>query len=329
MRDRKATGTGSRLGNSRTGQSNFPSAIGADRSYGFMSGWAVKETAGAAATVNIRDSVAVPGAPTIADGAAGNSTAAIHYGAITYVTANGEGVIGPQSASLNSAGTTIIAYTGISTAPTNLKDPVIGRNVYITKANAPVAAGVPTNAQWFLATSSAGLLTASTTVAAGSNAQRVPDLPASGTTLTTFTLTVASTAVTGTTIAFKNGVGNIVVASSFGPIPVAYASTTGTTFVGCTSEFAGAVFSTGGVVTQPLIPENTSSTYNFNLADANVGDVRPSAVDKTGEIVVPISLAANESQGENFGQNVMELANGGGLYVEVATGAVQWMVKGE
>lgn len=221
-RDRKVTGTSSAL----TNLTNYWSSFN------------IAESAGAAAVVKIRDSIALPTAPSAVVGSAGSCTAGVHYITATWVTANGESTIGTQY-EITLTGSKHYTIT-IPTAPVtanpfmdHLKTTVTGRNIYMTKAGAPATGSTPTNAQWFL------------------------------------------------------------------------------------------------VAASPTIADNTTATYDFNLADASLVDTRPPTKDTAGEIDERINLAANESVGHGIAPNVSVAENDGGAYVEVTSGTVSWTLRGQ
>ena len=193
-----------------------------------LGGFAVTESASAAATVNIRDSLTLPTAPTAVVGAAGLCTAGVHYICVTYITANGESTIGAQ-AEYTLTGTK--HYTITIPVADPARDLVTGRNIYMTKAGAPATGLTPSNAEWFL------------------------------------------------------------------------------------------------IATSPVVAENTSTEYDFNLADTSFEADHPPTVDKAGGIMVPLSFAANGYEPATF-DHLIQTYNGGGVYVEVATGAVLWSVFG-
>ena len=83
------------------------------------------------------------------------------------------------------------------------------------------------------------------------------------------------------------------------------------------------------VATSPSIADNTTATYDFNLADASLVDTRPPTKDTAGELSERVNLAASESVGHALGSNVADLENDGGFYLEVTSGTVSWTVRGQ
>lgn len=65
------------------------------------------------------------------------------------------------------------------------------------------------------------------------------------------------------------------------------------------------------------LSETAGSTALINLRDGGVG----------GTIIQRVTLAANESVGEQYGDNPLTLVTGN-VYVEVNSGAVRWNVYG-
>ncbi len=274
----------------------------------YISSWDVTETAGATATENIRDSLAVPSAPTAVDGAAGNSTAGLHMFAWTWVTREGESDIGAL-VELTTAGSVIMTVS----APVYTHGSfVVGRNLYMTKAGAPTTGVTPTNAQYFLVTG-VGLSTVApaTTIASGSNALPLPQ----------GTINVATTAD------FKPTTnGNILVATSAGLQVVTYATQTGTTFAGCTGGVG--IMSTGGAVTAGVLADATTTSISANLADGSLGSVHPPTVNKSGLIMVPtLNLSANQSVGSEYANPRATQADGG-VVIETVTGTTRFTVAG-
>jgi hypothetical protein len=282
----------------------------------YLSSWNVAETAGSTAVVKIRDSLALPTAiASAADGAAGNSTTGLHMYLVTWVTPNGESTYGRNAADRlehTTAGSKIVGLTGIPIAPINadgrhsaLGTPIVGRRLYATKAGAPATGVTPTNAQWFLV-----LADLSTTLTSAMNNITLPQT----------SLTVAATS--GFAAA-----GNILVASANGPQVVSYTSVDATHFLGCTGGTG--TMATSGAVTQPVIGDNTSTTYSLSIADGSFASTQPPIMDTAGRRVRRIRLAANEAVGEALGENVIGAANDGGFSVEVTSGTVDWTLAGK
>jgi hypothetical protein len=266
-----------------------------------LSSWNFRETAGSTALVKIRESFGVPPAiSSAADGAAGNSTVGLHMFAITWVTVHGESTIGALLEH-TAAASKIVNLTGV---PIHASPQVIGRRVYETKAGAPATGVTPTSAQWFRVGDDK-----STTLAAGMNALPLPQA----------SITVADT--TGFAAA-----GNILVTTANGIQAVAYTSVDATNFLGCSG--GSGLMSTGGAVTQPIMGDNTTTTFAANLADANLTNTRPSTQDKAGQRIASVSLAANQSVGEAY-NNPKRGSGGGGFYVEVTSGTVDWELGGQ
>jgi hypothetical protein len=273
-----------------------------------LSSWSVTETAGVGGgIVKIRDTYNLPSAITsAADGAAGNSTVGLHMFTTTWVTPEGESQIGPQL-EWTAAASKIVNLTGVPTATGNSGTPttgVIGRRIYETKAGAPATGVTPTSAQWFRVVDDF-----STTLAAGMNALPLPQA----------TITVAST--TGFAAA-----GNILVTTANGIQAVVYTSVNATNFLGCTG--GSGLMATSGAVTQPAIGDNTTTTFAANVADASLVNTRPSTQDKAGSRVVRVNLAASQSVGEALA-NPRASEHGGGFYVEITSGTVDWELGGK
>ena len=277
----------------------------------YISGVSVNETAASTAQVRIRDALPQPAQVTAADGAAGNVTAGLHMIVETYVTRNGESLCSTLR-EFTSAGS-VIVNVGIPIGPTVLnEDTIIGRRIYVTKAGAPATGITPTAAQWFLVVADF-----STTLAAGMNG-----LPLAG----NASITVAST--TG----FKATNGNILVTTTAGVQPVAYATVDATHFLGCTMirpAYTGGAMATGGAVTQPMVGDNTVTTFAWNVVDASLVATSIPTKDTSGRRLSTFYLAASTSANVAFGPNVRSLSNGGGAYVEVTNGTVEWSVAGQ
>ena len=124
-----------------------PGTVSALTTFSELGGFAITESASAAATVNIRDSLTLPTAPSAVVGATGLCTAGVHYICVTYITANGESTIGAQY-EITLTGSKHYTITIPVAAPA--RDLVTGRNIYMTKASAPATGLVPSNAEWFL-----------------------------------------------------------------------------------------------------------------------------------------------------------------------------------
>jgi hypothetical protein len=268
----------------------------------YLSSWNISETAGTTAIVKIRDTFTLPPAITsAADGSVGNSTSGLHMFAVTWVTVEGESTIGALL-EWTAAASKIVNLTGV---PIHASPRVIGRRVYETKSGAPATGVTPTSAQWFRVVDDFA-----TTIAAGMNALPLPQA----------SITVAST--TG----FKATNGNLIITTLNGPQAVAYASLDATHFLGCTGGTG--LLATSQTVTQPAIGDNTTTTFAANVADASLVNTRPSTQDKAGRRMVRVNLGANQSAGETFA-NPRESAGGGGFYVEVTSGTVDWELGGK
>jgi hypothetical protein len=277
----------------------------------YISAFSVRETAAAAAVVKIRDSFAVVAPSALADGAAGLVTAGFHDVAFTAVTIYGESIIGGASGAFlgfTSAGTKHVTVT-LPPEPGAYGNPATefaGLNIYVTKAGAPATGITPTRAQWFLVVANPA-----TTIAAGSNALPLPQP----------SIVIASNA--GFAAA-----GRAIVTTSFGPEIVTYTSTDATHLLGCAG--GRGVMATGGAVTQPSIPDTTSTTFDWNVADASLTATNPPAIDTSGsrlDEVAFIAAQATPFTSRDYA-NAKGLRNGGGLYVEVTSGAVTWEVSG-
>lgn len=302
--DRMDTGTGSQT----------------TRLHKYIGSWSVDETAAAAgAIVNFRDGFTRLTAPTAADGAAGNSTAGLHMYAWTIVTTDGESTLGQWTAAGYTAAASKIVNVTVplvgrfATAGTHDGafvggNTVIGRNLYATKAGAPATAVVPTNAQWFLVAA-----TPSTTLTSANN-----NLDLSSST---------SIVLTDATGFAASGV--VAVATTFGTFPAAYTAVSTNTLTGVTSPAPfGALMATAGAVTQPLVPDNTTATYALNIADGSFPATHPPTKSTAGGILVTARPNASGSMGDQFG-NPIALQNGGQVTVEVNTGTVRWIVRGQ
>ena len=283
----------------------------------YLSAWSVRETTGSAtALVKIRDSLALPGpigsAP---DGAAGNSTAGLHMYLITAVTRHGETTYGRNAGDrleATTAGSKKVELAGIpliGSSPLGNRQAIgtgiVGRRVYATKAGAPATGVTPTRAQWFLTVADN-----STTLAAGMNSLSLPQ---------------ASITV-GSTTGFASA-GNILVTTADGTELVSYTSVDATHFLGCTGGTG--TMATGGAVTQPMLGDNTTTTYSLNVADGSFTATNPPLADTAGPAVVEVSLGASQSVGDSYGNNVTAAINDGGFAVEVTSGTVTWRLRGQ
>lgn len=101
-----------------------------------MNGFAIRETAGAAARVRIfNGSFPAPGACAAADHAdAGVVTAGVHFFTVTYYTEDGETELSAPSPGLNAAGLKKVAVTAIPTFAGPMSERVTGRHLYMTEA---------------------------------------------------------------------------------------------------------------------------------------------------------------------------------------------------
>ncbi len=294
--------------------SNVTPTLGLNIGTGYLSGWTITETAGspAAATVKIRDRYAPLGAIASAlDGAAGNVTIGLHMFMTTIVTKHGETFRPAQTAYLEytSAGTVIVNLTGIPTAPVGATQ-VLGRRVYVTKAGAPATGVMPSTAQWFRSAPDQ-----STTIAAAMTLWRLPQP----------IITVAS--IAGFATATAGAPKNLLITGKNGPEIVTYTGSTGATFTGCTGGTG--LLTTGDTVTQPMIADSaTTTTFAFNIADGSLA-TNPGAVDQSGPTIAFVKLAAGQAVGDPYGGNTVGATNGGGFYVEVASGTVDWTLRGQ
>jgi hypothetical protein len=192
----------------------------------------------------------------------------------------------------------------ILSLPSTSHATIVGRRIYVTKAGAPATGVTPLNSQWFLI-----LADPATTNNMTSN-----------TYLPQGTLTVASTS------GFASS-GNLVVTTDLGVEVVAYSAIgSGTTFTGCTGGYGK--LTNGAAVTQPMIPNNSDTTYDWNIADGSLAATQPPVVATSGAIIDQCYLAANTSYFGNFGGRPENIENGGYAYVEVTSGAVSWKVQG-
>ncbi len=276
----------------------------------YISGFNITETGASTAYVKFRDAMPQPSSALSAvDGAAGNVTTGLHMLCMTVVTRHGETVQGGTGTEYTSAGSKI-ATTTIPLATEGL-DVIVGRRLYVTKAGAPTTGVIPTNAQWFLVVADA-----SSTLASNHNG-----LTLAGTT----TITVAS----GTAFATA---GRALVTTTTGIQPIAYTGKSTNDLTGVTMlrpAYTGGLMATGGAVTQPMIPNNTATSYNWNVVDGSLAAVQPPLKDTSGQRLKTIKLGSGESMGDDLGPNVLALGNGGGLYVEVNSGTVEWTVTGQ
>jgi hypothetical protein len=282
----------------------------------YLSSWNVRETAGSTALVKIRDSLALPAKITsAADGAAGNSTAGLHMYLITWVTAHGQSTYGRNAADRlehTTAGSKIVNLTGIPLSPTNsdgrhatIGTPIVGRRLYATKADAPATGVTPTNAQWFLTVADV-----SSTLAAGENNKTLPEA--------TISLADASGFATS---------GRCLITTADGIQVVTYTGKSTNDLTGCTGGTG--TMATGGAVSQPMIPNNTATTYALDVADASFAATQPPIMDTAGKPVLRVYLTANQSAGDAFGPNVIGAQNDGGFSVEVTSGTVDWTLGGK
>lgn len=283
-----------------------PSNIGTLGLTKYLSGYNFRETAGGTAVVKVRDTIALPGPiASAADGAAGNCTAGLHMFMVTGVTRHGETTYGRNAGDrleFTTAGTVIVNLSGIPIFPKNpdgnhstLGDTVIGRRIYATKAGAPATTVTPTNAQWFLTVADA-----SSTLASGENGKTLPEA--------TISLADASGFATS---------GKVLVTTSDGVQVVTYTGKSTNDLTGCTG--GSGTMATGGAVSQPMIPNNTATTYALNVADGSFTSTVPPTKDTAGRPVVRLNLAANESIAVSLGPNVIAAVNDGGFAVEVTS----------
>lgn len=101
-----------------------------------MYGFAIKETAGAAARVRILSgALPAPGACTAADHAdAGSVTAGVHFWTVTYYTEDGETELGAASGGFGAAGAKKIAISNLPVYAGTCASRVQGRHIYMTEA---------------------------------------------------------------------------------------------------------------------------------------------------------------------------------------------------
>lgn len=109
---------------------------GAGKECETMHGFAIRETAGAAARVRIfNGAFPAPGACVAADHAdAGVITAGVHYFTVTYYTEDGETELGAAAPLSPAAGLKKAALTAIPTFSGPMDSRVSGRHVYMTEA---------------------------------------------------------------------------------------------------------------------------------------------------------------------------------------------------
>jgi hypothetical protein len=236
---------------------------------------------------------------------------------MTWVTANGESTFGRNAGDRlehTTAGSKIVGLSAIPVAPVNpttdglhakISSGIVGRRIYATKAGAPATGVTPTTAQWFLTVADGA-----TTIAAGSNNFTLPQ----------GTISVASGA------AVASGGGNIIITTTNGPQMVTYTAVSTNDLTGCTG--GSGLMVTGQTVTQPMIPNNTATTFNVNLADASFTATTPPVQDTAGRRIIRLNLAASQTVGEHRGDNVWSCENGGGFSVEVTSGTVDWELSG-
>lgn len=67
--------------------------------------------------------------------------------------------------------------------------------------------------------------------------------------------------------------------------------------------------------------------WNFQETGGSTATVYIKKTDGSGAKVVAVNLAANESAGEQFGDNPLKFDDGAIFYVDI-TGAVTWIVYG-
>jgi hypothetical protein len=77
-----------------------------------------------------------------------------------------------------------------------------------------------------------------------------------------------------------------------------------------------------------MIGDNTSTTYSWNLADASLANTRPPTFDAAGRVIRHYKILTSTTLDVAFGSNVLALENGGGLAVELNSGAAAWEVSG-
>ncbi len=276
----------------------------------YVSGFSIAETAGTTALVKLRDAVTPLGAPAACtDGAAGNVTVGLHNIAVTAVTRWGETVI-TSSLEFTAAGSKKGEITGVPVAARGahgeFSDEIVGRRIYVSKAGAPATGIRPTNAQYFLVVADA-----SSTLAAAENGKFLENEG---------TISVAS----GTDFAAAGG--RCLVTTDRGPQVVKYTGKSTNDLTGCTT-LGGGVMSTGGAVTQPMLPDNITTTYSWNVADGSLTATTGPTKATAGRPFERISLQANESTSDHY-PNPTKLFNGGNVYVEVTSGTVAWTVRG-
>jgi len=270
----------------------------------YISGFNIAETAGTTAVVKLRDDYENLGALTCAVGGAGNGTVGLHMFSVVGVTKFGETYLGTIKEFTQTA-SKIYTLTAIPTFTHSLD--IVGRRVYVTKAAAPTTGVDPTNAQWFRAVADG-----SSTIAAGSTLLQLPEA----------TISVAD----GTQFAAGGGKVLITTVNS-GIQVVAYTGVSTNDLTGCTGGYG--MLTTGDTVTQPHLPDNSTTTLSFNVADANFPNTRPVQPHAIlgGTLIERVNLAANESVGMAY-PNPVVLRNGGGIFVEVNSGTVSWTLRG-
>lgn len=277
----------------------------------YLSGYNIRESAATPGTalVKIRDSLLLPGPIGAAiDGAAGsnNVTVGLHMFIITGVTKHGETTYGRNAGDrleFTAAGSLTAAISGIPLFST-VGEEIVGRRLYATKAGAPATGVTPTNAQWFLTVADG-----SSTLAAGENGKTLPEA----------TISLAS----GTSFASS---GKCLVTTSDGPQVVSYTGKSSNDLTGCTG--GSGTMATGGAVTQPMIADNTTTTYTLDVADGGFTATVPPTKDTAGRAVATIPLAASEGMVVPLGPDTIGAQNDGGFAVEINSGGVDWIIWG-
>ncbi len=100
----------------------------------------------------------------------------------------------------------------------------------------------------------------------------------------------------------------------------------GTTFTGVTGGTG--LLATADTVTQPMIGDNTTTTYDFTLGDANYVNTRPNTIDKSGRIVKAFNLAAGQAFDAEWA-NSLTCENSTGFITEVVSGTVDISTAGK
>jgi hypothetical protein len=193
------------------------------------------------------------------------------------------------------------------------RDVIIGRNIYATKAGAPATLGNPTNAQWFLVATAPA-----TTLTSANNSLDLTQVS---------TLTLTSSASWGST-------GYCAVATTTGIWPVKFSANAANvlTIASTFNAPQGSYMATSGAVTGGSLQDNTTTTFDLNLADASFAATNPPLKSTAGSIMVQARLAAvsgGSSMGDTLQPGPTPVTNGGFVMVEVTSGTVSWIARGQ